>query len=360
MLKIPDSMKDLELRAAGALRVLLEQVPTISIRDIKVESLTSDRVIDILAHVTVADRHHALICEVKANGQPRHARMAVLQLRNYVAHLGGDTTPIFVAPYLSPEAQALCREHEVGFLDLEGNARLVFDGVFIERLVPNRPSVERRELKSLFKPKSAQVLRMLLRNPARAWRVAELAQAAAVSLGHVSNVRAGLLDREWAQVSDKGLFLSEPDALLDAWRDAYEPPAGKRVGFYTTLHGTAFDEAARRALRAESSTGRAVLASFSAAQWLAPYGRTGAQYFYTDDVGLEQLRVALKLSSTAKGENVAVTLPKDDGLFRDTVEPVPGVFCTSPVQTYLDLAAAGERGREAAEHLRQERLVWPK
>src|ERR1700693_385241 len=214
MLKIPDSMKDLELRAAGALRVLLEQVPTISIRDIKVESLTSDRVIDILAHVTVADRHHALICEVKANGQPRHARMAVLQLRNYVAHLGGDTTPIFVAPYLSPEAQALCREHDVGFLDLEGNARLVFDGVFIERLVSGKPSAERCDLKSLFQPKSAQVLRVMLRDPRRPWRVTELAEIADVSLGHVSNVRSGLLDREWGQVSDKGLFISEPEARL--------------------------------------------------------------------------------------------------------------------------------------------------
>jgi hypothetical protein len=28
------------------------------------------------------------------------------------------------------------------------------------------------------------------------------------------------------------------------------------------------------------------------------------------------------------------------------------------VQTYLDLAASGERGREAAEFLRRERLQW--
>jgi hypothetical protein len=58
-----------------------------------------------------------------------------------------------------------------------------------------------------------------LRDPKRAWRVTELAEIAGVSLGHVSNVRTSLLDREWAQVSDRGLFLSEPDALLNAWRD---------------------------------------------------------------------------------------------------------------------------------------------
>jgi hypothetical protein len=83
------------------------------------------------------------------------------------------------------------------------------------------------------------------------------------------------------------------------------------------------------------------------------------QYFYADNAGFEQLKVQLKLSSPSKGENVVITVLKDDGLFLDTVEPAPGVVCTSPVQTYLDLAAAGERGREAAEHLRQERLKWP-
>ncbi len=351
-------MKELENRAAEALSTLLKQVPTIELNDIEIEP-PGDRNIDILAHINVSNRRHALVCEVKSNGQPRYVRMALLQLRNYVAPLGRDTTPILIAPYLSPEAQTLCREHEVGFLDLEGNARLVFDGVFIERLVPTRPSAVRRELKSLFKPKSAQVLRVMLRNPGRVWRVVELAKAADVSLGHVSNVRAALLDREWAQVSPEGLSLSKPDALLDAWRDAYESPAGKRIGFYTTLHGSAIEEAARKALRASAKDGQAVFASFSAAHWLAPYARTGTQYFYADDAGLERLQGALKLSSTAKGENVVVTLPKDHGLFRDTVEPASGVVCTSQVQTYLDLAVAGERGREAADHLRKETLSWP-
>ena len=55
---------------------------------------------------------------------------------------------------------------------------------------------------------------------------------------------------------------------------------------------------------------------------------------------------------------MVVTVPKDTGVFLDTVEPPPDVTCTSAVQTYLDLWAAGERGREAAEHLRQEKLTW--
>lgn len=290
MLKTPESVKEMEDRAASSLKALIEQVPAIKLEDIKVEPSDTDQGVDILAHLNVSDRHHVLVCEVKNSGQPRHVRMALLQLRNYVAHFGNEATPIFIAPYLSAEAQALCREHQVGFLDLEGNARLVFDGVFIERLVSSKPSTERRELKSLFKPKSAQVLRVMLRDPRHPWRVTELAETAGVSLGHVSNVRTGLLDREWGQVSDKGLFISQPDALLDAWRDEYAPPAGKRMSFYTTTHGSSFEETARRVLNAGADKGWAVFASFSAAHWLAPYGRTGTQYFYADNAGLEKLR----------------------------------------------------------------------
>jgi hypothetical protein len=167
-----------------------------------------------------------------------------------------------------------------------------------------------------------------------------------------------LLDREWARVSEHGLVLSEPDALLATWRDDYEPVAGVRVPSYTPLHGSAFEAAARDVLDAHSEQGRAMFASFSAAHWLAPYGRTGTQYFYADSAGLKRLTDRLKLSPSPKGENVVVTIPKDEGLFRDTVEPARGAVCTGAVQTYLDLSAAGERGQEAAEHLRQAKLSW--
>jgi hypothetical protein len=153
------------------------------------------------------------------------------------------------------------------------------------------------------------------------------------------------------------LSLTELDALLDAWRGAYEPPAGIQLRFYTTLHGGALEKAARKALGANKD-GNAMFASFSAAHWFAPYARTGSEFFYADEAGVKMLQDALKLSSTPKGENVVVTQLKDLGLFRDRIEPALGVLCTSPVQTYLDLAAAGERGREAAEHLRRERLTW--
>jgi len=360
MLKKVNSMKEAEARAEEALRQLLGKIPIIKIENIESEAASPRWAPDLTAHLLVDGQQHRLICAFKSNGQPRYARTALLELREYVAQYAPQASPVFMAPYISPAVRRLCEEKDVGYLDLAGNARIAFGGVFMERTVAERPAAEQRELKSLFRPRSAQVLRAMLREPGRPWRVVELAEISGVSLGHVSNVRAGLLDREWAHVSNDGLLLSEPDALLDAWRDSYTAPPGERLRFYTPLHGTALEDAARSALDVRGAAGHAVFASFSAAQWLAPYGRTGTHYFFADHEGLQRLQATLKLAPASKGENVVVTLPKDAGLLTDTVEPAPGAVCTSPVQTYLDLSIAGERGAEAAEHLRREKLSWPK
>ena len=449
MLKDDHSMKEAEARAGEALRRLLERIPSLQIESIETEAVSGDWEPDLVARLFVDGRRHLLICEYKSNGQPRYARSALLELRNYIAERAPEATPVFIAPYISPAVRRLCEEKDVSYLDLEGNARIAFGGVFIERMVTDKPVAEQRELKSLFRAKSAQVLRVMLREPGRAWRVTELSEMSGVSLGHVSNVRTGLINREWARASDDGLVLSQPNALLDAWRDSYtapsgehlrfytplhgsmfedaaqvlrvmlrEPgrawrvtelsemsgvslghvsnvrtglinrewarasddglvlsqpnalldawrdsytaPSGEHLRFYTPLHGSMFEDAARTALRADDSPRHAAFASFSAAQWISPYGRTGTHYFFTDSDGLRKLQAALKLAPAAKGENVVITVPKDTGLLADTIEPAPGAVCTSLVQTYLDLSIAGERGAEAADHLRREKLSWPR
>jgi hypothetical protein len=360
MLKNQSSMKDAEVRAAEALRGLLERIPILQVKSIDTEAVSNDWEPDLIVRLLVDGRPHQLVCEYKSNGQPRYARSAMLELRNYVAHRAPQATAVFIAPYISPAVRQLCDETGVGYLDLEGNARIAFGGVFIERIVADKPAAQQRELKSLFRPKSAQVLRAMLREPGRAWRVTELSETSGVSLGHVSNVRTGLIDREWAHASDDGLVLSDPNAC---WTHGETATAHRWVrGCVSTRRCMAAHSktAARSALRSDSGPGHAAFASFSAAQWISPYARTGMHYFFADEEGVRKLQAALKLTPARKGDNVTITVPKDLGLLVDTVEPAPGAVCTSPVQTYLDLFVAGERGAEAADHLRQERLSWPK
>lgn len=360
MLKIANSMKSAELHAGLALRQLLEEVPIIKVEGIEHDAASTGWEPDLVARILVNGRPRVLVCDVKSNGQPRYARAALLQLRDSIQKHSSRVSPVFIAPFISPAVRRLCEEKNVNYLDLAGNARIAFDGVFIERVVTDKGANEQRQLKSIFSPKSAQVLRTMFRDPGRAWRVAELAAASHVSLGHVSNVRKGLIDQEWAMATHGGLMLSQPDALLDAWRDAYQSPRGERLRFYTPLHGKALEDAVHNVLGTQGGPGVAAFSSFSAAQWLAPYGRTGMHYFLADQDGLGKLKTALALTPAAHGENVIITVPNDDECLADVIEPAHGIVCTSVLQTYLDLSIAGERGAEAAEYLRNEKLEWPR
>lgn len=358
------ALSDLETidRATELIKDVLKRVPFVTIehinREVRLPAPSSHYADLDLGLQTESGRSYRVICEVKAHGQPRQVRAGAAQLRHYISLLPGNAYGVFIAPYLSPPSQQICNELGIGFLDFEGNCRLVFDGIFIERLSEKKSAPERREFRSIFAPKSAQVLRVLLKDPHRSWRVADLAHEAGVSIGHVSNVRNALLDREWVDVKNRGISLTRPDALLDAWRDTYQALKGRRTSYYTTLHGEVFQRSLKAALNQANRVGSAILSSFSAAQWLAPFARTGMQYFYADKAGSEALQDLLRFSPASKGENVVVTVLDADGVFRDAIEPVPELRCTSAVQTYLDLWISGERGREAAEFLRKEKLRW--
>lgn len=346
--------------AQNRLRETLAGVPFVSIGIAEAPSLfglLGPRSPAFLLPLQAGDARWRLACEVKNQLQPRQARAAVLEINDYLRALADPKVyPVLMAPYISPEVAEICRQAGVGHADFAGNCRLVFGQVFIERFGAANPKVEKRGLRSLFAPKAARIMRCLLREPGRIWRVAELSRESDTSLGQVSNVRKALLDREWAEARADGLILTQPSALLDAWRDAYEKRRTQRNRYYTMLRGDALEQAIKAALNAAGQGEHALLASFSAAQWLAPFARYPTQMFYADEVGESILQQWLQLEPVTKGENVIIERPADAGLLADRGEAAPGLWCTGLAQTYLDLYAAGERGAEAAEHLRQTRI----
>ena len=353
-------MKKLKIEARSSLESLLARIPAVVIDAVQDECPASAWCPDFVVRLQASGLPYTLVVDIKHNAQPRIVRMAALQLRAHLMHLEAEAVPVLIAPYLSEASRKICDEFGIGFMDLVGNARLQFGSVYVDRTVAEKPKSEQRLFKSIFASKAARILRVMLRDPQRPWRLTELAQAARVSLGHSSNVRKALIDREWAEVSSDGVALTDPNALLDARRENYRLPLGEQVTFYTHLHGETFERAVRGALTADLHAGNAVLGSFSAARWLAPYARTSTHYFYADEVGAQRLQEALRLSQAQKGQNVVMRIVENDDIFPDAIKPAPGIVCTGRVQTYLDLSAAGDRGHEAAEHLRRELLQWPR
>ena len=134
-----------------------------------------------VAQLLVEGRQHMLICGTSRTNSRGMPFCAAGELRNYVAQRARKRRPSFMAP-TSPAVRQLCEEKGVGYLDLEGNARIAFGGVFIERMVADKPAAEQRELKSLFRPKSARFYAPCCAGPA-AWRVTELSEISGLAWG---------------------------------------------------------------------------------------------------------------------------------------------------------------------------------
>jgi hypothetical protein len=353
----PAQSLNTEREAARALEAFLRGLPRFQLDNIEREGAVGhlDHHADIIADVQFAGKPLHLIVEVKSNGQPRVMRDTAAQLRRYLDAAQPNAIAIVMAPYLSEQARAACIDEGVGYLDFMGNAHIETDSIYIDRAVPGRPEPERRALRSLFKPKSARILRTLLKAPGRSWRTAELAEAAGVSAGLVSTVGSALRERGCAEQSEHGLVLTAPDDLLDLWSENYEPVRGEEVRLYSHLHGSALSERLRGLTMDE---GRVALASFSAADWLAPFVRHPTTYFYADEAGLGALKRLLDAKPAEKGGNIVIVVPDEDGVLDDAEPVADGIVTTSPVQTYLDLMQTGDRGQEGAEHLRSALLGW--
>jgi hypothetical protein len=348
-----------EERLGEALLWLLREIPFI--RDVEALSLRTPRAPGDRPGRAVelgigSKSRWRLLTIALPTGQPAMLRSALARLREEgEAASFHRTSGVILAPFISDGSAQLCRAAGVGFLDLAGNCELCFDTVFIRQRAADNPLRARRELRSLFTPRAAQVLHALLTPPRRHWKVTELAMAAGVSLGHVSNVRRRLVALEWAQAGPEGLVVTRPEQVLEAWRNAPRNRGPERLEFYGPLTGRRLEEAVRQALSEAQGDRQALLASYSAAQWLAPFARQSSTFFEADREGLALLQRHLQLQPVDGGGNVFVTVADDDLVFKRRLEPAPGIWCTGLVDTWLALGLAGDRGVEAADHLLQQR-----
>lgn len=350
---------DLQAQWPSRLRELLTASPIVQDVVIDHTAVRESGSYDAEARFHIAGESHRLVIRCQSSGQPRHVRDAIHQLGREQFRSSELTRGLVVAPFVSLASRALLTECGMGWLDLAGNARIFFPRFSREICMTTRdPFATKRTQQSLFAPKSARLLKLLLTRP-QSWKVVELAVEAGVSVGQVSSVRTALLDREWAQAESKqGFRLIQPNALLDAWRDdGVQPPTLLRRA-YTLQHGSGLEATIAQAFSdAAASGGKLCLASHSVARRLAPFARVAGEFFYADATGLQWLERHLQLVPTDKGENVTIYQAKDDGIWMDAISLQGVIKGTGLIQTYLDLLASGERAREAAAHWRAEKIT---
>ena len=360
MLKIASTLKSqkLEREALDRLAATLREVPFLNDADFKRESTRRDSRVDLILGINGAGTDRRLVCEVKSSGQPRIAREACLNLVDYTRSDDRDY-PVFVAPYISPEASSICERYGVGYLDLAGNCRLAFDRVYIRREGYPNLLVQKRDLRSLYSPKAERVLRVLLTTGKRAWKMQELADEAGASLGQIANVKKLMADREWIDTDTRGLRLRSLDEavspLLKEWAANYRSSRNSQADFYSlkAIPQTEGElvEAGRKLNTRFAFTG------FSGAARLAPTVRYQRITAYAAG-DAEALAARLNLKRVTSGANLTLIAPYDAGVFYGSCD-VEGAPIVSPVQLWLDLGQTKGRGEEAAEMILEE-VIKPK
>ncbi len=341
-------------QAEIAVRDCLKAAPFLSIKRIQKATQSEDKFQpDLLIKTQTPDGEQIIVVEAKSSGQPRSVREAINQLlryRNELVHSYG----VVAAPYISTQSAEICREEGIGYIDLAGNCRLAFPRFYVEREGRPNPTPQRRDLRSLYSAKATRVLRVLLVNPKKTWKLQPLAQEAGVSLGQAFNVKKLLAEREWIRADDEGLRLAEPRQLLTEWTQNYNFRRNTARDFYS-LDSLPEIESKLAAIGRDKNIVYAFTA-FSAAARLAPMVRYQRASAYVEG-DPSVLAKALGAKEVPSGANLTLLSAYDEGVFYGGNE-VGGVQMVSPVQAYLDLIGYRGRGEEAATFL-LERVIEP-
>src|SRR5438445_8909030 len=320
------------------------------------DALVCSQTADLLVKFRLGEHEQTLVIDVTSLGQPRQIRAAVTKLSD-VRRALPTAYPVAASVYIGGQSARILKDNNLGYVDLPGNCYLAFENVLIEKDGKRNVRPSTRPLRSLFAPRATRVVRVLLVEPARAWRLEELARAAQVSLGHTHNVVKRLQELAWVEHDEsQRIRLGKPADLLESWCESYTYRANE-IGSYAAPERVtrAFLSAIARAATAE---GRRYAFTLNAGLSLvAPSLRVPAVHCYLEG-DPAPVAAALGLRATAEGDGAVHFLaPYDPGVFHALLEK-GGLTVVCLPQLYADLLRYERRGREQAEHLRREAMGY--
>ena len=295
------------------------------------------------------------VVECKASGQAASVAVAARSVKEFAEHLKRKSVPLVAVSYMGDVGKRLCEEAEVCWLDLSGNAYLVAPGLRVN--IEGKPNQFKRpgRPRSLFAPKSSRIARWLLVEPGRAFSQRELAKESGLDEGFTSRIVRQLEEQQLVSRDSAGAVkVADYDALLDAWREAYDFSRHHIVRGHIAARSS--DEILRR-LSAQFKRGKWEHAATGlAGAWLCS-GFAGFRLVvvYVAELPGKEACQEMGFHETERGENVWLVQPNDAGVFHGSAER-EGISCAHPVQVYLDLKDHPERSAEAAEALRKNLL----
>jgi len=338
------------------IKEVLCEIPSISIektkKDVRISPLFQA---DLIMEIFLNNKRKNIIVEIKTVGEPRYIRSAVQQLSSYLKKTI-DAYGIIASPYISEKTGEICKEGNIGYIDLSGNCVLSFDTIYIEKKNYKSIACRKRDLKSLFSKKTTRLLRILLSRLEKIWTQTNLSNESNVSIGLTNRVIKRLYDLEYIDLDqNKKISLKNPTKLLDLWRENYSYLNNEVQGFYSPLSRKEFEERLIEYM-SKRNIDKYAFTLFSGAELISPFVRTNQTFFYFSG-DREKLTKENQIKPVTSGANVIILNPYDEGVFYG-IQKVQKRNVVSNIQLYLDLYNYKGRGREQAEYLREKAIKF--
>jgi hypothetical protein len=312
--------------------------------------------------VVIEIGENAFACEYKQSSDAASVAMAIDQIRE-ITHQESALIPLVLVPYMGEVGAQRCREAEVSWIDLSGNAHVETDSLYIH--VEGKPNQFKKSGRpsNTFAPKSSRIARFLLMNPGEYFRQAEIADATKVGRGYTSKIVRRLREKALVTEIDGKVGTKRPGLLLDAWREKYDFNNHRIIkGTVATRESQTLTT--RLARTFENAGLKYAVTGLSAAWILTSFARYRITTIYLDEDPDDALKREIGLREDPTGANVWLVIPNDDGVFqgvdRRTANEQNPIKCVHPVQVYLDLSGHPERSSEAASEVRRQYLRWAK
>lgn len=313
-------------------------------------------VADLLVCVAWAGERFEFAVEAKTRSTPRVLEEALRQARRWASESG--RLPMVIVPFLSEERIERLAEEGVSGIDLCGNGLVLVPGRIMLRRSgqPNRYP-ESRPARFAYRGATSQVPRAFLRRAeySSVGQIRDEIKAAGggVALSTVSKALARMADDVIIDRTDSRIVLIQPDKLLDALAESFTPPKPERTA--QVKSPLSLDELFRRVDETGRSEAgpRIVLSGASSQDRYGAGIRSDAPVIYAEDLGDLRRRLGDAWRTVDRFAEFTVVETRDATPFFDARRSESGVTFASPVQTYLELSASGEkRDLEMAQQVR--------
>ncbi len=326
---------------------MLRQVPGL---EVTAEPMDPDGRADFL--LRYGDKTARVVAKVKGQANAATAWQLV-----HDAEALGARPLILIADHTTEEARQILIDRGIGVVDGIGNAHIELPGLLVHLEAKPGPRPPQAASPTRLRGKAGAAAQALLLDPDRPWRVGELAKEAGVAKGLAHRVLARLEGEGVVTAAGSGpkrtRRVTNATALLDLWAEENVDQPARTTAYLLAQTSRQLAEILGRNL--ERAGVDHALTGAAGASLVAPFVTSVpvADVWVTAAVAREELCDAAQADPVIEGPNVVFLQGKDNVplTFR---ERHGDLWVADRFRLYLDLRRDPRRGREQADHLRQE------